>query len=459
MWLGAAVILLGWTAAAVAAEPKPSQRPPNILWIITDDQRPDSLACYNRAVTGKAESPLGYVESPNWDRFAAEGVLFTHAFCNSPGCAPSRASMHTGQYPHHNGIYGFDRAHNRADICRPTVPQILREQGYLTARFGKLGVRINEWGPGLTWNDPGHYTVNVDMDRDLARNGITDFLKQGIWKKGGVVGTKEHWFFPDGSHVEYYVERTDEPLSDDDLQARRDVEQRLHILRSYTRQLSLLVIGGESPQGSDGTLDAHIEQAFEEFLGSEDAADDKPVFVHLGFHFPHTPVLVPKEWRDRFADKTYRVPEFSKKELERLPPQLVTLYEKMKIDELKPEEKQQAIRDYYAFCAYGDWLLGKAVDRFKEYCRARNEDYLIVIACGDHGWHLGENGYEAKFGPYRMSNQCAVVAISSRGEFPAGTVCDRYVEYVDFAPTFLQAAGMDVHGDDYAYLDGLPLQE
>lgn len=76
---------------------------PNILWILTDDQRADSIAAVNQALTGKKESELGYVESPNLDALAAEGVLFPLAYNQSPGCSPSRYSMATGQYPHHSG--------------------------------------------------------------------------------------------------------------------------------------------------------------------------------------------------------------------------------------------------------------------------------------------------------------------------------------------------------------------
>ena len=76
--------------AALAAMPQvvdaeqPSGNPPagqpNILWIITDDQRSDSLSCYNRAVRGTDESALGFVSSPNVDALATEGVLFTRAY-------------------------------------------------------------------------------------------------------------------------------------------------------------------------------------------------------------------------------------------------------------------------------------------------------------------------------------------------------------------------------------------
>uniref|UniRef100_UPI001C87ABEF sulfatase-like hydrolase/transferase n=1 Tax=Algisphaera agarilytica TaxID=1385975 RepID=UPI001C87ABEF len=103
-----------------------SNPPPNILWILTDDQRPDSLARYNRATLGTDESTLGHVMSPHTDRLAAEGVLFTRAFCNSPMCTPSRGSMHTGRYPFRTGHYRFTGTHQQPDFVRPTVSQVLR---------------------------------------------------------------------------------------------------------------------------------------------------------------------------------------------------------------------------------------------------------------------------------------------------------------------------------------------
>ncbi len=72
---------------------------PNILFINTDDQRPDSLQSFNLATTGNAESPLGFVLSPNVDRLAAEGVMFTNAYCQAPACGPSRRKGQPGYDP------------------------------------------------------------------------------------------------------------------------------------------------------------------------------------------------------------------------------------------------------------------------------------------------------------------------------------------------------------------------
>lgn len=191
---------------------------------------------------------------------------------------------------------------------------------------------------------------------------------------------------------------------------------------------------------------------------SDRADSSKPQFVQLGFHLPHTPVLPPKEFRDRFKDKIYDIPEFEKSELDLLPAQLRTIYQSMKVDEMTYEEKQQAIRDYYAFCAYGDALIGEAVESFKQYSEANNQEYLIIFTIGDHGWHLGEQGIEAKFGPWIQSVRNAAIVVSSdKSLIEPGGVNRDMIEFVDFAPTVLATAGADIQSDQYDYLDGYNL--
>ncbi|MCM2369163.1 sulfatase-like hydrolase/transferase [Aporhodopirellula aestuarii] len=444
---------------------------PNILWVITDDQRPDSLACFNRATRGTSESELGYVSSPNVDMLAKTGVMFTHAYCNSPGCAPSRGSMITGRYPFRNGIYGFEQTHNAVSTFKPVVPEVMRDQGYQAALFGKSGYYIFDWGPGLTWNGLGFWDFEVDAKNDLQRNGLTDWSKEKrrakISGKSTVVGTEERFYRADGSYESYLI---DGEVSEQDVAKKKAIEEELDLLYSTSAGH---IIGGRNSQPSDKTLDGctvaefvhyleHAGQAYETGYGlqTDGASLEQPVFLNLGFHFPHTPVMPPQEFRDAFAGKQYRVPEFDLKDLKRLPPQLKTLHTKNRFDDLQPAEKQQAIRDYYAFCAFGDSMVGQAVDAFKTSSKKQEREYLIVYVCGDHSWHLGEQGIESKFGPYDHSNHNAVIVVSSDTEaFPPGTVCEDFVEFVDFAPTFYAAAGLDVTRPEFAHLDGQPLQD
>ena len=97
---------------------------PNILWIFSDQHRAQAMSC-----AGDAN-----ILTPNLDRLAAEGLRFTHAYSNTPLCAPARASLYTGQYPTTHGV---------TSLFRPLLPrapqlaEILRAHGYHTSHMGK----------------------------------------------------------------------------------------------------------------------------------------------------------------------------------------------------------------------------------------------------------------------------------------------------------------------------------
>ncbi|MGY6649540.1 sulfatase-like hydrolase/transferase [Wenyingzhuangia sp. IMCC45574] len=446
---------------------------PNILWIVTDDQRADAISCFNKAVYGTKESPLGYVSSPNIDAFAKEGVLFTNAYCNSPGCAPSRASMITGKYPHHSGIYGFEPTHNGTDFFNPVTPHLMQTKGYNTARFGKLGIRIANWqGEGKKPKALKFYETSVEK-KDLQRLGKSEYYFKAGRENGKVAGKVEEWFYPDGSKKAFYIERKDGQFSEKDIKIRKQLKKDHDILRAYTSQSGTMIIGGIASQPTEKMLDAQITQAFKNYLNNPNKTykgldnrkktgpdTSKPQFINLGYHFPHTPVLPPLEFRKKFEGKKYKIPDFSKEEVQKLPKQLQDLYKKKKIDGLTYKEKQQMIRDYYAFCAFGDQMIGDAIKAFKKYCKKHQQEYLILMACGDHGWQLGEQGSTSKFAPYHSSNHTTVIVASSdKKKFPANSIVDSYVEFVDFAPTFIAAAGEDVNSKQYKYLDGYNLAE
>lgn len=448
---------------------------PNILWIITDDQRPDSVAYYNQHVIAQKESALGYVESPNIDKLASEGVLFINAFTNSPVCGPSRGSMSTGRYPFRNGHYAFELTHQNPDFVSPTVSETLRDNGYGTSVFGKEDSYIFKWGPGQGFNDAGLYDYKVHFKHDLQANGLGDLFVKAYYDYSSgapqMAGMTENVRYPDGKTRRYFLKRQGAELTADDKAQKVQSTEEFKLLRAYTRYQKDLILAGENPQPAATTVDAYIVKEMQNYLDNADqsfkttwgkttngADSSKPQFVQLGFHLPHSPVLPPKEFRDRFKDKVYDIPAFEKSELDKMPKQLRRIYNAMKVDDMTYEEKQQAIRDYYAFCAYGDALIGDAVETFKEYSESRNQPYLIVYTVGDHGWHLGEQGIEAKFGPWAQSVQNAAIVVSSdKSLVPAGKVVTDMVEFVDFTPTFLATAGIDITQAEFDYLDGLNL--
>ena len=454
---------------------------PNILWIITDDHRPDSIQAYNRATTGNADSELGYVLSPNIDRLVEQGVLFTRAFCNSPACGPSRTSMHTGRYPFRNGKYAREATHQEADFVRPAVSQSLKAVGYDTAVIGKRHYSIrslldqSSQVAGNVTDGSDIFDFVIDFGRDLERNGIGDWSTNGAYGLIDAIlyrrDATETVHYSDGRVEEHILSHADRELGPEETEIKREVEERFDILRAYTRINTGLILGGVNPQPAGETIDAKILDEFNSFIRNpgkryetlwgkdvHGPAAGKPLFVNLGFHLPHTPVLPPKEFRDLFKDKSYNLPEFDTAELSTFPDQLLGIYQECTSHSMSNEEKQQALRDYYAFTAYGDVLIGEAVESFKAFSEASEREWMIVFTVGDHGWHLGEQGIMAKFGPWKQSiNGAAIVVSSDKAAYPPGKVVHDLVEYVDFAPTIMAAAGIDVNDSSYDYLDGLDL--
>lgn len=454
-----------------------AQNKPNILWIVTDDHRADALECYNKATTGKKESKLGYVSSPNIDQLASEGVLFVNAFSNSPVCGPSRGSMLSGRYPFRNGHYQFEQTHQKPDFVKPSIPQTLKKNGYATACFGKSGAYIFKWEGKQTFKDPGHYDYSVSFKHDLQKNNVGDYWPQpryvkGTWKP---LGVEERIKTPDGKVVSYLYKnkKGQAEVTKEDKELRKEMENKYEILRSYTRSNKDLIIGGENPMPAGKTIDGKIVEEFKLYLKNQNSAftntygktkkgadSKKPLMTYLGFHLPHTPILPPKSFRDQFKKKKYKVPAFDEEEKATFTPQLSKLQRGLDMTKMTKKEKQQAIQDYYAFCAYGDALIGDSVAAFKEYCKTNKQEYLIVFVVGDHGWHLGEQGIEAKFGPWGKSTQGAMIVVSSdKKEVPKGLVNTDLIEYVDAAPTILETAGVPINNKQYDYLDGVNLHK
>lgn len=118
--------------AALAASASAAERKPNLVLLITDDQRWDTLGVVQRELGERARFP--WFRTPNMDRLAAEGVRFRNAFVTSPLCSPSRAVFLTGRYNHLNGV-----ANNRTPFPTNSVTfaTLLRAAGYKTGYVGK----------------------------------------------------------------------------------------------------------------------------------------------------------------------------------------------------------------------------------------------------------------------------------------------------------------------------------
>lgn len=442
---------------------------PNILWIVTDDQRVDSIEAFNRIRSGESNSPLGKVLSPNVDRLAKMGTTFINTFNQNPGCAPSRTLMLTGRYSHCTGVYGFEYYNPTGmDHWHPMVPELLRDEaGYQTLAVGKLGVRAQHFS-GKKGDTPSLYQTDLGYRKEFAAKGLVDWNPETKWINGEQGPKNETFYFPNGEQL-IWPENPDSSPND-----RPEILSRLDLLREYSpgdQDKNGSILGGVNPQPGNRTRDGNFVGALLDHLGQEGKPytdrlgrkqhgpdSERPLFAYVGFEFPHTPVLPPADFRERFRHLKYEVPTFTDEELASFPPQILKLYKNAGSSHFTDAEKQQMIADYFAFCAYGDFLVGQVADGFIEYSQKLNRPWMILYVCGDHGWRLNEHGMVSKFSHYDTDLHNPIIVVSSdKQQFPAGKVVDDFACFVDIAPTFLAAAGIDTSSSNYSYLDGRDL--
>jgi arylsulfatase A-like enzyme len=160
------------------AQPPRANRP-NILFIMTDDHAAHAIGAYGSRIN----------KTPNLDRLAREGALLTNVFAANSICTPSRAAILTGQYSHLNGVTVF----NRFDSSRMTVARLLQQAGYHTGMVGKwhLGsdpAGFDEWEilPGQgAYRDPLFYTATGEKTYTgrYATEVITDLALEFMKKR------------------------------------------------------------------------------------------------------------------------------------------------------------------------------------------------------------------------------------------------------------------------------------
>jgi len=121
------------SCASIAQATEAAGKPPNIIFIMTDDHASHALSCYGSKIN----------KTPNLDRLAKEGMLFNNCFCTNSICAPSRAVILTGKYSHINGVIDNKE---KFDGSQQTFPKLLQKVGYETAMIGKWHLKTDPTG-------------------------------------------------------------------------------------------------------------------------------------------------------------------------------------------------------------------------------------------------------------------------------------------------------------------------
>ena len=138
---------------------------PNILFMFTDQQHWQALGCVDDTF-----------RTPALDRFAASSVCFTHAYCTTPQCSPSRPPLLTGPYPSKTGVMGDVGAAGGDELTGETIGLWLQRAGYTTAYFGKWHLGHHEVGTA-GWDEDygvtgGEKRDDSEVTRRCRRHGI-----------------------------------------------------------------------------------------------------------------------------------------------------------------------------------------------------------------------------------------------------------------------------------------------
>ena len=403
---------------AGCSQQQESAAPPNIIFIMADDHAYQAISAYSDHL----------MQTPNIDRIASEGMLFTNACVTNSICAPSRAVILTGKHSHING-----KIDNRFpfDTTQVTFPQLFQAAGYQTAMFGKLHFGNNPKGidefkilPGQ-----GHY-YNPDFitnEGDIKVEGyttdiITDMTLE--WMKNRRDPEKPFLLFflhkaphrewlPAERHFREYIDKTfpEPPTLFDDYAGRG----------TAAREAEMNILLHQNWAG-----DSKLDPAVMEALGIEPSSnwDTRAWRNNLG--------RMNEEQRQAWEEVYGPMNEEFKK-----------IYPGMSTEDLMRWRYQRYMQDYLACIAAVDEGVGDLLDYLDETGLSKN---TVVVYTSDQGFYLGEHGWFDKRFIYNESFKTPLL-VRWPGVVEPGSTSDQMVQNLDFAQTFLDMAGIEAPDD------------
>jgi arylsulfatase A-like enzyme len=393
----------------------PEVTSPNILFIMSDDHALAAISSYGSEL----------IETPNIDRIADEGIRFTNSFVTNSICAPSRAAMLTGKYSHLNGLRDN---RDTFDGGQQTLPKLLQQAGYQTALVGKWHLKsdptgFDDWriltGQGQYYN-PILYANGVESQvtgyvTDLITEQALDFLDNRDTSKPFALlyqhkAPHRNWM-PAARHLGMFADR-EFPIPET---FRDDYAGRPAAAAQDMRVADLWL-----------TLDLKIHPKNYEV---DDASGGKEGWDPVGSWLTSYERMTEEQ---RTAWDAYYGPI---NESFRDNPPTGEALEEWKL--------RRYLEDYLGTVAALDENIGQVLDYLDANGLAEN---TIVVYTSDQGFYLGEHGWYDKRFMYEESLRMPLVMRYPAGIEPGQTVGELVLN-LDFAPTFLDFAGVPVPED------------
>ena len=361
---------------------------PNIIFIITDQQRFDSIRALG----------FPYVDTPNLDRLVEEGVSFSNCFISAPSCAPSRASLFTGQYPHTTGIT------KNADRWTHSWVEQLAESGYHCVNIGKMHT--------FPYETPlGFHQRYVVENKDRYLEG------------------------------RYYFDEWDKAL-----RARGLIKQQRELYRQRPDY-------GECLGAFEWELPEDMHPVF--FVGNmaqwwiRSYPQTQPLFLQIGFPGPHPPYDPVPRFAEPYLQRELPLAEVTEEELERQPPPFKAMRQhNCEVDhdsivhqlDPTPEQRHRQRAYYLANVTMIDEQIGQILERLEENGYLENS---VVVFTSDHGDCLGDHGHSQKWTMYDTITRMPMI-VWAPGRFGGGRKLDGLCQQMDIGPAILELAGVGV---------------
>jgi len=411
------VSLFGIISCGRNTDSSPSR--PNILFIMSDDHAYQAISAYDDRL----------IQTPNIDRIANEGALFTNSCVTNSICAPSRATILTGKHNHING-----KIDNRSpfDTTQVTFPQLFQESGYQTAMFGKLHFGNNPKGVDdfMILPGQGHY-LNPDFitkDGDTTINGhvteiITDLALEWLQDKREKEKPFLMMYLHKAPHRPWWPESTKfEEFS------KKQFPLPETLFDKYENR-------GTAAKTAEMNLLHDMRYGHDSKIRPETMALMKDI----------EPYVQPYNWggNDGFTTSYVRFNEKQRSEydpvIDSINVWFQTNWSQLTNDEKMEWKYQRYMQDYLGCISSIDDNVGRILDYLDEEGLYEN---TIVVYTSDQGFYLGEHGWFDKRFIYDESFKTPLL-IRWPNKIKPGMKKTEMVQNLDYAQTFLDMAGID----------------